>query len=69
MSNLSLIQLIILGLLFTLVFGDIPKIVDIVKKLIKDLKKPKLKKQEKRELNPCPLVLETTILPTELFSF
>ena len=47
MSNLSLIQLIILGLLFTLVFGDIPKIVDIVKKLIKDLKKPKLKNRKK----------------------
>jgi hypothetical protein len=27
------------------------------------------RKQEKGELNPWPLVLETTILPTELFSW
>jgi hypothetical protein len=27
------------------------------------------KKQKKRDLNPCPSVLETAALPTELFSF
>ena len=68
MGNLSVFQLIILSLLFALIFGDFPKLVSTVKKFINKSRKAE-KKTGKRELNPRPLVLETTVLPTELFSF
>ena len=41
MTNFSLTQLIIIVLLFTLIFGDLPKIVNIIKKTIKDFTKTK----------------------------
>ena len=69
MGNLSLIQILISFFLITLIFGDLPKIKKYINNFFKVSKKKKPKKQEKRELNPCPLVLETTVLPTELFSY
>ena len=47
MTNFSLTQLIIIVLLFTLIFGDLPKIVNIIKKTIKNftITKPTNKKK------------------------
>ena len=47
MSNFSLTQLIVIVLLYTLIFGDLPKIVNIIKKTIKNLTKTKSTNKKK----------------------
>ena len=44
MSNFSFLQIVIIVLLFVLIFGDVPKITNTLKKIIKNLKKNNRKK-------------------------
>jgi Sec-independent protein translocase protein TatA len=65
-------QILVLLIASFLLFGDFAnirkKITNIVK-LITNFFNENKKNQEKRDLNPCPSVLETAALPTELFSY
>ena len=47
MGNLSLLQIIIIIMLFALIFGDLPKIVSTMKKFTKNFNKTEKKNRKK----------------------